>query len=279
MGMLLNAVILILQETLEAALLISVLAAMCSMRRQRFGWLALGMLGGVILASIYAAKLQVVSEWFDYVGQEVVNALLQGLIAFLIVIFFCLISPRRDQKPGLESRPGKGSSGQPGLMVAAAIIMLAITREGSEIVLYLGGLMQQQEHLQAVLMGAILGFGIGLSIGFLLFYGLMGLRSGWGERAATFLLALFAGNMLAQAVMQLTQADWIPATQPLWDSSNWLPEQSIFGQLLYALVGYESTPSLWHVLAYLVGFGAVIVVVMLIRPKIKPAGTAPSAGA
>jgi high-affinity iron transporter len=164
-------------------------------------------------------------------------------------------------------------------MVAAAIIMLAITREGSEIVLYLGGLVQQQDHLQAVLMGATLGFGIGLSIGFLLFYGLLGLKPRWGERAATFLLALFAGNMLSQAVMQLTQADWIPATQALWDSSNWLPEQSILGQLLYALVGYESTPSLWHVLAYLVGFGAVIVVVVLFRPKLGPGGTATSAGA
>jgi high-affinity iron transporter len=277
--MLLNAVILILQETLEAALLISVLAAMCSMQRQKFGWLATGMMGGVILASIYAANLQKISEWFDYVGQEVVNALLQGLIALLIVIFFCLISRQAGQQPELKAGPGNGQSSQKSLMVAAAIIMLAITREGSEIVLYLGGLVQQQDHLQAVLMGATLGFGIGLSIGFLLFYGLLGLKPTLGERAATFLLALFAGNMLSQAVMQLTQADWIPATQALWDSSKWLPEQSILGQLLYALVGYESTPSLWHVLAYLAGFGAVIVVVMLFRPKLGPGGTATSAGA
>jgi high-affinity iron transporter len=258
--MLLNAVILILQETLEAAFLISVLAAVCFMQRMKFTWLLCGLFAGAIFASVYALNLQTVSEWFDYVGQEVVNASLQGAMAVFMALFFMAL-PRPVRIAEGASQQAVSAKPQLATWIAAAIVMLAITREGSEIVLYLGGQIRQEQHLQAVLMGSGLGFGIGLSVGFLLFYGLLGLSPAWGWRAAGLLLALFAGNMLSQSVMQLTQADWLPATQALWDSSTWLPENSVLGQLLYALLGYEATPSGWFVLAYLLGFTAVIAVI------------------
>ena len=50
--------------------------------------------------------------------------------------------------------------------------------------------------------------------------------------------------------MLLVQADWLPASQPLWNSSAWLPEGSLLGQLLYALIGYEATPGPWQVGLY-----------------------------
>ncbi len=275
--MLLNAVILILQETLEAALLISVLCAICRMQEQKFTILGAGLLAGLLCAFIYAINLQTVSEWFDYVGQEVVNALLQSAITVLIAIFFW--GMLRRQGSSELSVSGSRPLSMPGYMLAAAmIIMLAVTREGSEIVLYIGGLIQQVEHLQAVWMGTSLGLGIGISIGVLLYYGLLGLPRRWGQSVSFFLLALFAGNMLSQAVMLLTQADWIPSTRPVWDSSAWLPEQDLMGQLLYALVGYESTPSFWQVLAYVAGFVGVAAVVILARPSQDSVGAGPEAG-
>lgn len=260
--MLLNAVILILRETLEAALLISVLSAVCCMQKQKFIGLLIGLLAGFLCAYVYAANLQTVSEWFDYVGQEAVNALLQSAITVLIAIFFWdLLRRKSPSRPTVADRERLP---MPGFMLAAAVIvMLAVTREGSEIVLYVSGLIQQADHLQAVWMGTSLGLGIGISVGCLLYYGLLGLPPRWGRRVSIFLLALFAGNMLSQAVMLLAQADWIPSTQAVWDSSAWLPEQNLVGQLLYALVGYEATPSLWQVMAYLAGFVLVAIVVVL----------------
>jgi len=279
--MLLSAVILILQETLEAALLVSVLSALCYLQRMKLTWLAGGLVSGLVFATVYAMNLQTISGWFDYVGQELVNAALQGSIGLLLVAFFW----RWRQQPG-ENRTVGATAPAPGfegpMWIAAAIVMLAITREGSEIVLYLSGLIQQGDHLQATLIGSGLGFGIGLSIGFLMFYLLLGMSHTWGLRLAIFLLALLAGNMLAQAVMQLTQADWIPSTQALWDSSAWLPEQTVTGQLLYALVGYEATPTAYFLLAYSVGFIGVLVAAVckvsnLLLP-LRPAGPAEAAG-
>ena len=65
--------------------------------------------------------------------------------------------------------------------------------------------------------------------------------------------------MLAQATLQLTQADWIPSAHALWDTSGWLPENSIAGHLLYALVGYEATPTAIQVIAYFIGATLVII--------------------
>ena len=257
--MLINAVILILQETLEAALLISVLTALAHAQRRGLRWLLPGLLAGLLLSWLYAANIETISGWFDYVGQEVVNAVLQGAIAVLLAaIFWSLAGAQASCEPGASRSSRTGFA-----LSAALIVMLAVTREGSEIVLYLSGLVRQEDKLQVVLMGSGLGMGIGLSIGFLLFYALLGLSTRTNLRLSVILLAMFAGNMLSQAVLQLIQADWLPSSQPLWDSSNWLSEQSVFGQLLYALVGYEATPSSWQVWSYLLGFLLVLGVAAL----------------
>jgi high-affinity iron transporter len=39
---------------------------------------------------------------------------------------------------------------------------------------------------------------------------------------------------------------------PLWDTSEWISERSITGQMLYALLGYEATPTPIQAAAYLI---------------------------
>ena len=77
--------------------------------------------------------------------------------------------------------------------------------------------------------------------------------------------------MLSQATLQLTQADWLPAAQPLWDSSYWVSENSITGHVLYSLIGYEATPSGLQVTAYVSGMISVlfIIVVAKLRARVK----------
>ena len=133
------------------------------------------------------------------------------------------------------------------------IVSLALTREGSEIFIYIGGVIGHPSHMQPTLTGAGIGAGIGLSAGVLIYYGLLGLPTKWIVPGALVLLSLVAGNMASQATLLLTQADWVPYSQILWDSSKLLPENSIFGHLLYALVGYEATPSLFQGISYICG--------------------------
>lgn len=250
--MLLTSVLLILQETLEAALLISMLAVVTLHAGRRLTWLPPGFVVGAALGLLYARHMQQVSEWFDYAGQELVNATLQLSITLVLLPLAWLLGR------------GLGGSGTPreaglapGLLCALAVA-LAVTREGSEILVFLQGFMGQAGQAQAVAIGSAIGFGIGISVGLLLFYALLPLNGPRGRWVPVVLLALFGGNMLAQAALHLAQADWLPSGAALWDSSAWLPENGVAGRLLYALAGYESRPSVAQAVSYAAGAAAVL---------------------
>jgi high-affinity iron transporter len=64
------------------------------------------------------------------------------------------------------------------------------------------------------------------------------------------------------------QGGLVESQLPVWDSSGWISETSVTGQLLYALLGYEATPSLKQLVFYgatLVAFLLVIVIPRLLR--------------
>jgi high-affinity iron transporter len=58
-------------------------------------------------------------------------------------------------------------------------------------------------------------------------------------------------GMLSQAVLYLIQADLLPSQLPLWDTSNFISESSLMGELLHAMLGYEASPTAIQALVYL----------------------------
>lgn len=239
--MLIDSVVIVLREALEAALLISVLLAAArrlALPRPRFG---LGVGLGILGAGIFAASLRRISGWFEGAGYELANSALQLLIYAAVLVIIGLLGRGRD--------PRRAATALPWAMVAA--VGLAIIREGSEILLYFGSFMQQIGATTDALIGAALGLGVGFSAGALFYYLLLALPLAGILPVAAGLLALIGAGMCAQAVRLLVQIDWLPAQPPLWDTSAWLPEQSPLGQLLYALLGYEATPSPLQAVVYL----------------------------
>ena len=256
--MLLNSVILILQETLEAALVISVLLAINVRLQIKPVWLVYGVALGIIGACIYAFNIKTVSEWFDGVGQEFINALLQIAIVLCITLYtyWLFRFKSSNRKCDVDSRLIHSNQTQ-FVIMTIGIVALGLTREGAEILLYLGGFFPSSEQRFSVAAGSGIGFGIGFSSGIILYYALVNLPKSWKLRSAVILLALFAANMASQAVLQLTQADWLPHTQALWDSSGLISERSVSGYLFYAIFGYEATPSVVQVSSYVVAIALV----------------------
>lgn len=265
--MLLSSVILGLQETLQAALLVSVLLATSQQLSCKLSWVIYAIGGGLVLAFSYALNIAWISEWFDYAGQEIVNALLQVSVAVLIGI--CTWVLVRGWTP--ESREDGPYHSLLFMVFATAAVMLAITREGFEMLIFLVGFYQIKEVFDTVIIGSLIGLGIGISVGNLIFYGLTGLDGRWRMGAAVSLLALFAGNMLSQTALQLDQANWISSTSALWNTTDLLSEESLPGKLLHALIGYESTPSIVQVIAY--AAGAMLVVATAVAAyRLPPPG-------
>ena len=242
--MLLNAVIIMLREVLEAALLISVFLALSQLLNRNSWWMLLGLLLGLCGAYVYAANLSLVSFALEGTGQEVLNALLHTLI-FLALFTFMLTVPH-------QQHPQMRLINLSAIMIA---VVTAITREGAEIILYIKGFVGIPDLLTPVLIGGSVGAGIGISVGVFFYYVLVTLRRNHGIWLGYAMLLLVGGSMMAQAVEFLIQADYITAVSPLWDSSHLINERSVAGQLLYALIGYEATPAPSQAGAY---FGSII---------------------
>ena len=91
--------------------------------------------------------------------------------------------------------------------------------------------------------GSIIGACIGFSIGVLVYYLLLALPLRHAPVLSIIVLAMIAAGLSSQATRLLIQADWMSSSGALWDTSHLLSEQSLLGQLAYALVGYEASPS------------------------------------
>lgn len=245
--MLLDTVIIILREVLEAALLVSVLLAISHWLSLKLRWLITGIITGTSGAFIYQYNLGTISSSFDYVGQEVANAALQIMTYACIAITVFLLNLKTSSRQLYWLAISMWAS-----------VSLAITREGSEIVIYISGFAEHKAYLWSATTGSMIGGSIGLSFGALMYYILRNGKKDAALITSQSLLALVAAATLSQASQLLVQADLLPSQHALWDSNGLLSEDSITGQLLYAIAGYEATPTTIHVCTYFFALGSIL---------------------
>lgn len=246
--MLLNAVIIVLRETLEAGVLVSILLSISSQLTLGHRWLWWAFAAGIIGAIVYAVNLGRVSEWFDYVGQEVVNAMIQYAIYIsLVVLCMAIYFPHRYSRRSM-------------MWLLGVIAVLASVREGSEIIIFYSGFLHDSDMLVRAATSGFIGLMIGISVGALCYHAIVSCSDAAARTFQLVLLSLVAAGMVAQASQLLVQADWLPSSAALWDTSEYLPESSIVGQLAYATFGYEASPT--PVEAYLY-FTALMFIVLL----------------
>lgn len=233
--MLLNSVIILLREVLEAAVLTSILLGLCKHLRLSMSWFIMALVSGFFGAVVYALNIATISEMFDYTGQERVNGFTHVVIFMCLLLVVYLIN-------------FKTSISQQVLTTLMTLcIALAITREGSEIYLYLSSFVSDQEQFSAVAAGGVIGTSIGLSVGTLTYYAMVYTSTQKVFYSSQLLIAVIASGILSQTVPLFMQADLLPAQSALWDSSFLLSEDSALGQLTYAITGYEATPTLLQV--------------------------------
>lgn len=247
--MLINSVILVLREVLEAAILISILLSLSLNRGLNFRWLWRTSALAIIGIYLYASWIEEITDALDGAGQEVVNASLQLVVYLLILMIVSLRTNDKKMNP-------KSTSYFSCLLVLC--VAFALIREGSEIWIYISGFSAVEDTRAAIFTGSVIGTSIGISLGILLFVGLRATSENNCYRSCLILLALIGSGMVMQASILLQQVDWLPAGQALWDSSMLLSEQSITGELLYAVLGYESTPSLLQLLLYCFSLSGVL---------------------
>ena len=245
--------ILSLREGLEAALIIGiVLGALHKMGRPDLKpavWAGAGM---AVIASIAAAVLlTLIGAEFEGQAEEIFEGFAMlaaaGLLTWMI---FWMHGHARSLKSDIEDdvRLATFRYGGKALFILA---FLAITREGFELVLFLGAARLASDSLQT-LIGAMLGLGIAVFLGWLLYASTRRLNLRQFFRVTNVLLILFAAGLVAHGVHEFNEAGLIPPViEHVWDTNPIIDEKSTAGEILKALFGYNGNPSLTEVLAYL----------------------------
>ncbi|EME68999.1 high-affinity Fe2+/Pb2+ permease [Paramagnetospirillum caucaseum] len=251
--MLASAVI-VFREVLEAALIVGIVLAATKGLAGSRRWVTMGILAGLLGSAVLAGSAEALSEAAEGMGQEVFNASILGL-AVLMLGWHTVWMSRHGREMAAEMRQvGHAVSvGSRPLSVLAVVVGVAVLREGAETVLFVFGVSASGESggKLATLAGCAVGLGAGITVGILLYRGLLAIPARHLFSVTTWLVTLLAAGMAAQAVTYLSAAGLIDmATQPLWDTSWLLPENSIGGRLLHTLVGYVDRPSAGQLAAY-----------------------------
>ena len=261
--------LIVFRETLEAALLIGIVAAATRSLAQRTRWLVIGVAAGLAGSVAVASVADRIADLFDGAGQEVFNAAVLG-VAVCMLAWHCIwmTSHGRELAQQAKNVAAELNAGRRELSALAIVVALTVLREGSETVLFLYGSAASDSGMGSVLSGGGIGLGGGILVGFALYAGLLRIPLRWLFAATNTLVLLLAAGMAGQMARNLIQGDILPSlASPLWDTSPWLPMDSALGTLLRIVAGYDAHPSGMQALFYLTTLIAIPLGMAMARPR------------
>ncbi len=245
--------LIVFREVLEAALIVSIVLAASQGVRGRGLWVGGGILGGILSAGIVALFAREIAGAVAGMGQELFNAAVLFTAVFMLGWHNVWMQRHGRELAAEATSVGKAVlAGTRPLYALALVVGLAVLREGSELVLFLYSIAAANgtDHV-AFAGGAFIGLAAGVAIGAALYFGLLRIPLHRLFQVTSVLILLLAAGMAAQGAAFLVQADMLPSLgETVWDTSAFLSESSIPGQVLHALIGYVSRPAGIQLLAY-----------------------------
>lgn len=248
-----GSAIIVFRESFEAALLIGIIAAATRGLSGRNLWLAVGIGAGLAGSLVVAGLTETIAELAEGTGQELFNATILGIAVLMLGWHnIWMATHGREMAAQAKSVGHAVKSGQREMSALAILIALAVLREGSETALFLYGLAAGDGSGRVSLIsGGLLGLAGGIGVGWALYAGLARIPLRHFFTITGGLILFLAAGLAGQMARFLIQGDVIrPLATPLWDSSSLLPMDSILGNLLHLLAGYEARPSGMQVLFY-----------------------------
>ncbi len=269
----LASLIIVFREVFEAGLIVGVILAATEGVRGRGAWIAGGIGTGLAGAGVLASFAGALSSALQGVGQEVFTAgILITATAMLAWHQLWMASHGRAMAREMKAMGRAVALGDKTLLALAAVVAIAVLREGGEVVLFLYGIAASSQGGPApMLLGGALGIGLGCLVSFLLYRGLVAIPVKRLFAVTSWLIAFLAAGMAGQAAATLASADVIPAWgYELWDTSWLLPQGSLPGQAMHALVGYSDRPMGVQLVVYLAVLGGLVLGAYLVNGR--PAG-------
>ena len=249
----LAALIIVFREVFEAGLIIGIVLAVTGSVPHRNRWIGGGVLAGIAAACVVAASAGALSQLFAGMGQELFNAAILAVAVIMLTWHNVWMARHGREMAGEMRAVGQAvAAGTKSLLALAVVVGVAVLREGSEVALFLYGIVASDGGSAASLaIGGIIGLALGAAVCLLPYFGLMRIPPRALFATTTVLITLLAAGMAAQAVAFLERANWLTALDTVvWDSGWLLSEKSIAGRAMHTLIGYTDQPTEMQLLVY-----------------------------
>ena len=261
----LAALIIVFREVFEAGLIVGIVLAVTGSVAHRNRWIGGGVLAGAAAACVVAAFAGALSQLFAGMGQEVFNAAIMAVAVVMLTWHNVWMARHGREMAGQMRAAGQAvAEGTKSLLALAVVVGVAVLREGSEVALFLYGVVASDGGpALSLATGGLIGLVLGAAVCLLTYFGLMRIPPRALFATTTVLITLLAAGMAAQAVVFLQRADWLTSLDNVvWDSEWLLSDKSIAGRALHTLIGYTDQPTAMQLLVYV---AVLVVTVALMR--------------
>jgi high-affinity iron transporter len=250
----LGSFLIFLREGIEGSMIVAIMCAYLAGagRRDLFRWVFLGVggaLAGSALAGIAIFAL-VKDSFIDSTAQtwfETGTFLLAVVV--LTYMTFWMKHHSRTLSANLKQQMSAAVAGGSAFALST-LAFVTVGREAVETVIFLLAIAFKSSAL-SLLIGAVLGLAVSLSASVAIYR--MGVRLNL-KRFFTLVgaaLMVVAAGLLADAIQNLQGLGALPGGgQALWNTSNFLADDTALGDVLHGLVGYAASPSLLQVVAW-----------------------------
>jgi high-affinity iron transporter len=262
----LPSLLIVFREVFEAGLIIGIVMAVTSSVPGRGLWVAGGVIAGVLGACVVALFTGGLSELFGGSGQELFNA---GILGFAVLMlgWHNVWMARHGREMAAEMRAAGHAvvTGSKSLAALAVVVMIAVLREGSEVVLFLYGVAAAQGGADiSMAAGGAVGLVLGAIVCLLTYLGLITIPTRYLFAVTSTLITLLAAGMAAQAIAFLQQANILTVfDETVWNTSWLLSDSSLLGRALHTLIGYVDQPTAMQLIAYAATLAVILVLMRL----------------
>ncbi len=262
----LAALIIVFREVFEAGLIIGIVLAVTGSVPHRNRWIVGGVLAGALAACVVAAFAGALSQLFAGMGQELFNAAILSVAVMMLTWHNVWMARHGREMAGEMRAVGQAvADGSKSLLALAVVVGVAVLREGSEVALFLYGIIAADGgSALSLAIGGIIGLALGAAVCLLTYFGLMRIPPRALFATTTVLITLLAAGMAAQAVAFLERANWLNSLDTVvWDSAWLLSDKSIAGRAMHTLIGYTDQPTEMQLLVYIAILLATVVLMRL----------------
>lgn len=266
----LAALIIVFREVFEAGLIIGIVLAVTRTVPHRNAWIMAGIAAGTLGACVVAGFAGALSQLFAGMGQELFNAAILGVAVVMLIWHNVWMARHGKELAGNMRATGLAlAEGSKSLLALAVVVGVAVLREGSEVALFLYGIMTTDGgSSQGLAIGGMAGLALGAAVCWSTYKGLLRIPPKPLFKVTTALITLLAAGMAAQAVSFLERANWITSLNTtVWDTGWLLSDHSLFGRLLHTLIGYTDQPTAMQLTVYIGVFIITFALVRLVDPR------------